>query len=632
MRRLAWIGAGYGVGLCQLIVCGLLPTAAVQAQSVEQLRMNALPEIQKLEAEKAARTPAQQKISSHLLDALKLQNGQTSPDLPNLQLQPIPQTRKGALVEVKGEVTPSLRRAIQKQGGTIIGYYPEDRVIRARVPLGRLESIAAHPDVTSISPAPTPTTNGTQWDGEGRIAHAADRARAAFKVDGAGVKIGIISDSIDNARGDRGRAYKLGAITRATLTVLDEYDGGWRSGEGLAMAEVIHAIAPKASMLFATGYDGEAAMARAIREMQKRGCKIIVDDVTYPDESPFQDGPIAAAVNDVSDAGVLYFSASRNGGSKRYNTSATWEGDFVDSGIAAETQPGTVSYHYHLFDKGIHVAAVKAGSHAVPTITLFWAEPRGHARADYNLYVLNSEGHVVRPGTTTHDNDLKDPYQFIQGVNAGESIVISKPTDAPSLFMHLEAGDGVIEPSTRGAVRGHNASGAANAFSVGATRVSIPPSEFVSGGSVSAETFSADGPRRMFFKPDGTPLTPGDFSSKGGVVLIKPDLAAADGVTTTLPIAKPGTAAANGPKLNPFTGTSAAAPHAAAIAALLLSYDKTLTPSQVRQALTSAALAIETGATDEISGSGVVMAYQALLAACKIKNKVCPGLAEQATK
>ena len=58
-------------------------------------------------------------------------------------------------------------------------------------------------------------------------------------------------------------------------------------------------------------------------------------------------------------------------------------------------------------------------------------------------------------------------------------------------------------------------------------------------GTEPVETFSSDGPRKIFFQADGTPLG-------SPVDRLKPDLAAADGVTT----------ATSG--FNPFFGTSAA--------------------------------------------------------------------------
>ena len=64
----------------------------------------------------------------------------------------------------------------------------------------------------------------------------------------------------------------------------------------------------------------------------------------------------------------------------------------------------------------------------------------------------------------------------------------------------------------------------------------------------------------MFFRPDGTEITPGNLllGTNGGVDLRKPDITAADCVTTLTP------------GFTTFCGTSASAAHAAAIAALLV--------------------------------------------------------------
>ena len=118
-----------------------------------------------------------------------------------------------------------------------------------------------------------------------------------------------------------------------------------------------------------------------------------------------------------------------------------------------------------------------------------------------------------------------------------------------------------------------------------------------------AETFSSDGPRRVFYYANGTAITPGNFSSTGGTVRQKPDLAAADGVATAVP------------HFQPFYGTSAAAPHAGAIAALLKAHNPSLTASEARTALTSGVLDIEAAGRDRISGVGLLMADLVLQAA-----------------
>ena len=108
----------------------------------------------------------------------------------------------------------------------------------------------------------------------------------------------------------------------------------------------------------------------------------------------------------------------------------------------------------------------------------------------------------------------------------------------------------------------------------------------MAGLNLSTPTFPSpnwsDGPRRVFFEADGTAITPGVFDSTGGELRQKPDLAAADCVST----ASPGFAT--------FCGTSAAAPHAAAIAALLIERDPLATPAELRAALTAGTYDIET--------------------------------------
>jgi hypothetical protein len=67
--------------------------------------------------------------------------------------------------------------------------------------------------------------------------------------------------------------------------------------------------------------------------------------------------------------------------------------------------------------------------------------------------------------------------------------------------------------------------------------------------------------------------------------------------------------------LSPFFGTSASAPHAAAIAGLIKSSGLPLTNVQIRNVLTTSAIDIEAPGIDRDSGAGIVMAFEALQAA-----------------
>jgi subtilisin-like proprotein convertase family protein len=126
---------------------------------------------------------------------------------------------------------------------------------------------------------------------------------------------------------------------------------------------------------------------------------------------------------------------------------------------------------------------------------------------------------------------------------------------------------------------------------------------FVPGVTTPVELFSADGWRQMFYKSDGTRIRGGvTFGSGGGETRYKPDLAAPDGVSTTSPEFF----------LNPFFGTSAAAPHAAAVAALLKSAVPTATATRLRNAILFGAVDIAAQGQDQQSGRGMVSAMEAL--------------------
>ncbi len=594
------------------LLCVAFPNPAISQQ--EALRNITIPEISRIEAETAKRTDAQKKMSSHLLDAVKeQQTGAVVPGAPRLKAERLEASGAGTLVDIDADVTDALLNAIRQAGGTIVNAHPVDHAIRAYIPLDRLESIAGNPSVNSISPPSVATPNATRFDREGEVAHKADKARDIFHVDGTGIKIGILSTSIDTDQDSLEVAYREGAIKRESLHVIPGQSGNGlgpdSDGEGLAMAEIVYALAPGASIYFATANGGPAQMAANIRALQEAGCVIIVDDITYENESPFQDGPVARAVSEVTAKGVLYFSSAANSGSKKHNSSGTWEGDFTDGGTA----PGLLG-RLHAFSPGVTVnRVVRAGT--VMRADLFWADPLGRSSNQYNLYVVDAEGHVLR-ASTTNQTGRSNPYQSIPTLNVGESIVITKNAEAAPLFMHLDTGRGRLSISTDGSIRGHNAALARNALSVAAIEAFTPPEAFSNGPNSPVEDFSSDGPRRMFFNADGSPITPGNLSSTGGRVYEKPDITAADGVTTTLP---------RGGGLNPFHGTSAAAPHAAAIATLVLSYDRTLKAEQIRDILIKTARPTDGGAEHNLTaGAGIVMAFEAVREACLRKQLSCP--------
>src|SRR6185295_9307657 len=117
-----------------------------------------------------------------------------------------------------------------------------------------------------------------------------------------------------------------------------------------------------------------------IRTLYASGCRIIVDDVLYFRESPFQDGPIAQAVREVCDQGALFFSSAGNSGNKNDHTSATWEGDFVDGGPATVSRGG----RWHDFGGTVFNTLLPGGG--LQRVDLFWTDPLGASTNDYDVY------------------------------------------------------------------------------------------------------------------------------------------------------------------------------------------------------------------------------------------------------
>jgi ketosteroid isomerase-like protein len=391
--------------------------------------------------------------------------------------------------------------------------------------------------------------------------------------------------------------------------------------EGRAILQIIHDVAPGAQLLFATAFNSLTDFASNIRALRNAGCDIIVDDVFYrvetglhdgqPNSTPFNMAVVTQAVNDVTAAGALYFSSAGNSGNLSDGQASAWEGDFVSGGNIAGLGDSLS------FSSGNASNGVAAGA----LITMQWADPLGGSANDYDLYILNSSLTQVLASSTDVQNGDDDPFEAVQVPNdaSGARIVVVRRSGA-ARFISLSAGRTRLQFGTSGQIRGH--AGALNAFAVAATpAANFAPAPNPTGpfpnpfnATNTVELFSSDGPRRVFFRANGSAFTPNNFlaGNGGGVVRQKPEITAADGVSTTLP-------ANSG--LNPFFGTSAAAPHAAAIAGLIKSARPALTNGQIRAALIGATIDIEAPNVDRDSGAGIVDAFRSVARAFGVAGR-----------
>jgi hypothetical protein len=617
-------------------------------------------QIESLIREKESRVGVQTKMDSQLIYEIKMRSGQAIADGVQAVETDLPYNDQGKVqLDVKAIINDSLLNQLRANGAQIVSSVPAEKTVTVSVDIDRAEAIAALPDVMFVQPkqdamtsqverpvddktaargdsrasarkhatAPDfarragkvqgfvtaaladnaqgnvaggipPTGVGSQ-SSEGDVTHRAFTARGAFHVNGTGIKIGVLSDGVTSLAASQA-AGDLGPVT-----VLPGQAGS--GDEGTAMLEIIHDVAPGAQLYFATAFTSIASFAQNIRNLRAAGCDIIVDDVFYFVETPFQDGQAAGvvsntnggvviqAVNDVTASGAMYFSSAGNSGNLNDGTAGVWEGDFSDGGATGAPLP--VGRFHNFGGQNFNTLTLASTG----PINLYWADPLGGSANDYDLFRLNAAGTAVAASSTNIQNGTQDPYEQISQSITNPRIVIVKKTSAAPRFLHLNTNRGRLALATVGQTHGHAA--AANAFGCAATPAVGPfPTPFSAANLV--ETFSSDGPRRIFFQADGTPYTAGNFSSSGGILRQKPDITAADGVAVT----------GVGGFPSPFFGTSAAAPHAAAIAGLIKSANPAFTPAQIRTFLTSSAIDIEAPGVDRDSGVGIIDAFAALQA------------------
>jgi len=594
-------------------------SATALALAAQDLPENAQREIRALLSEKALRNPAQVKMDSHLVHAAEILRGQpVNPGFatPPGELEAVHRDAKNLVeVDIRADVTPDLLASIRSVGGTVENALPEYQSVRARLPLLSVERIAGRGEVRQIRLAEQAMVNAATegTDSIGDVAHQAAAVRTNFGFDGTGVKIGVLSSGVNSLASEQSKGN-----LPATVNVIA---GQASSGdEGTALLEIIYTLAPGATLYFATGNGGEAQMASNIQALANAGCNVIVDDITYFSEGVYQDDAIARAVDSVTAAGVFYFAAAGNSGSLQKNSSGTWQGDFVDSGTTLSDKSATVAVHSFgatNYDTISVPSSIMISGVGYGVYELMWSDPLGGSNNDYDLFITDASGNVLASSTNVQ-NGTQNPEEDISGSSAVSSVcgtgtcraVIVKHAAAAPRALFLSAARGTLAAATSGATYGHAA--AASAFGVAATDAryaGAPSAPSCSGFSATCnngvESYSSDGPRQMFYNADGSAITPGNvlIGTGGGAVLNKPDVTAADVVTTDVP------------GYTTFAGTSAASAHAAAIAGLLLEAVPALTPAAMGAALRGSAIDIQ-GLPSINVGAGAVMAPAAVAAAC----------------
>ena len=395
--------------------------------------------------------------------------------------------------------------------------------------------------------------------------------------------------------------------------------------EGRAILQIIHAIAPGAGLAFYTAVNSEADFANGIESLASGGAKVIDDDVGYPDEPFFQDGLIAQAINTVAGQGVVYFSSAGNDGTASYENTAP---GFSGAGTGSQAGERLLN-----FDPS-GMTATTGLSLSIPSLypgefvylIVGWDQPyvtgspgSGGATSSIDLCVTGAGSDLVTDNnsypnavTCTGGSPLgRDPVQFLilgnpasaagktPATNVTVSIGLAGNTTAPGRIKFLlSANGGAATINSQFAAGGPTMQGhpmSASAAAVGAAFYFDTPQ---CGSSVATlESYSSEGGDPILFDTTGARLaTP--------QVRHKPDFVAPDGINNTIlgaTLSQPVSTSIAGCQDNAsfpnFFGTSAAAPHAAAAAALMLQANSALTNTQIIAALQNGALPMSARAT-----------------------------------
>jgi parallel beta-helix repeat protein len=445
----------------------------------------------------------------------------------------------------------------------------------------------------------------------GDAIHRADQVRsrlASLGINGSGVKVGVISTGMPNAW----RVQTTGDLP--SVIIQDPYRPGLSASsplpyrdEGTALLEIVHDIAPGAQLYFSGPVDGSEGlssvrMEESIDWMIAQGVDVIVDDLGLLDQPFFQHGPVARAVDDAYRAGIVYVAAAGNLAQVHY------QGRYDPVNYVPLDKK-------HDFGGIDAYMAITVPANATIVAVLQWSDPWWGSYNDYNMALysapINSSTYLLN-GSAFIQNGDDLPFELVPWTNPFNfSVTVYLTVNLYSAYnlgsvreleLFVRGASSIEHNVTRDSIFGHPA--ADGAIAVGAVSATIP-------GASSLQPYSSRGPSSLYTE-FGWDQSPVRVNTLAGV--------AVDDVETR--IGQLGYFDPDG--TGRFTGTSAAAPHVAGIAALLLQARPWLTPAEVRSALNGTAIDIGASGYDRDTGHG---RFDALNAVYSVLTPAPPDLA-----
>ncbi|MCB1717951.1 MAG: S8 family serine peptidase, partial [Candidatus Competibacteraceae bacterium] len=457
------------------------------------------------------------------------------------------------------------------------------------------------PAIFHIRPTLEPILYTGSVNSAGDSILGAAQLRASIGVSGSGQTVGVLSDGVDhlsNAQASGDLPASVGVLSNTLGCLAAGTDCSCPTNtpncdvkdEGTAMLEIVHDLAPGAQLLFSDAGASPEAFAQRILGLRNAGSSIIVDDIGWFGSPYYEDGIIAQTINSVTlNNDIAYFSSAGNQALEHY------ESFFND----------TSGNGFHEFSAGDDSLGFILPAGATAVVFLQWNNKWGSANDDYDLLIADQNFQILAESTNTQ-NGTGDPFEVTGIVNTSDSemlfnIGVKKFAGADREFTILLRNASAQEYISAGGITGHQA--AEHCLAIGTINAQDAATNDIA-------PYSSQGPSRIYsYDGAGNPV---GFTDR-----LKPDLTAIDGVLVT-GAGGFGVADPNGSSNRLFFGTSAAAPHAAAIAALVRAAAPQLSATQVAQVLRSTALDIGAAGFDFASGSGRIDALASVQQVCPV--------------
>ena len=416
-------------------------------------------------------------------------------------------------VRITATDVDALAAPLADRGFQTVASLPESHLIEGYLPISAIPDIGqlSSQGLLGVLPVYKPITSVGNVTSQGDAVLEAQRTRAATGDTGAGVTVGVLSDSYNNL-GTAANGVASGDLPNNVNVLQDLPSGG--TDEGRAMLEVVHDLAPGSNLAFATADVSEGGFAQNIVNLAKpvaqggAGANVIVDDVSYFDEPFFQDGIVAQAVDTAATTyGSAYFAAAGNIDTQSYESTNV---NFVSDTLTGIS--GSPSSYYNFNPGGIanDRQTFSLTSEQGVILSLEWNQPYytvSGVTSNLTIYILNHMTGAVVASSTDDAIANQTPNQIIGFQNASPStntfdVVIQLAAgSAPSRlkyenFGSNEFGDVAFNFATNSdTVNPHSAS--ANAMSVAAAPFFDERNK---------ESFTSAGPATILFSADGTPL------------------------------------------------------------------------------------------------------------------------------